>query len=142
MTNDRYRFSSAPLHVVEAGGDMDRQSLHLLGQPDLAGQARSAGDVGGEIEHVLLLLAGAGKLREILGGDDDMAGRAGHLPLARPLERLARILGDIEQPRTRRGKHLALLIAVGGDEADQGHAANLSWRSAASSIRPSAVRSS
>src|SRR5688500_11638817 len=98
--------------------------------------------MAGEIEHVLFLLAGARQLREILGGDDDVAGRAGHLALTRALERLAGILGDVEQTGAGGGANLLRGISVGGNEADQGHAAKRSWRSAASAMRPSAVRKS
>jgi len=72
-----------------------------------------AGDVGGEVEHVLLVLAGPRQLREIPGVDDDVAGRAGHLALARPLQRLAGILGDVEQPRPGRRVDLLHALAVG-----------------------------
>jgi hypothetical protein len=64
---------------------------------DLAGQARVAGDAGGEVEHVLLFFARLRQAGEILGVDDDVAGGAGHLALARSLERLAVGLRDVEQ---------------------------------------------
>ena len=48
----------------------------------------------------------------------------------------------LEQARAGLGAHLHLVVAVGGNEAHQGHAARLSCRSAASLIRPSAVRNS
>src|SRR5688500_2600767 len=109
---------------------------------DLAGEPRGAGDVPGEIEQILFLLAGRRKLGEILGGDDDVAGRAGHLALARPFERLAVRLGEVEQPLAGRAAHFLDVVAVGGDEADQGHAAKSSWRLAAASIRARASASS
>src|SRR5687768_2688586 len=98
---------------------------------DLAGETRGAGDVQREIEQILLLLARPRKLREILGGDDDVAGRAGHLALARAFERLAVRLGEVEQALAGRPPHLLDVVAVGRDEADQGHTAKLRWRSAA-----------
>src|SRR5215207_5829549 len=98
---------------------------------DLAGEARGSGDVQGEIEQILLLLARPRKPGEILGGDDDVAGRAGHLALARTLERLAVRLGEVEQSLAGPAPHLLDVFAVGRDEADQGHAAKLSWRLAA-----------
>src|SRR5687768_14237324 len=109
---------------------------------DLAGETRGAGDVQREIEQILLLLARPRQLREILGGDDDVAGRAGHLALASPFERLAVRLSEIEQPLAGRAAHFLDMVAVGGDEADQGHAAKFSWRWAAASIRARASVSS
>jgi cysteine desulfurase len=60
-----------------------------------------ASDVSGKIEHVLLLLARPRQFREILGLDDDMTGRAGHLPLAGTFQRLSGILSErLEEDRT------------------------------------------
>ena len=82
-------------------------------EPDLAGQPL-AGDVGGEVEHVLLVLAGAGQPGEPLGIDDHMAGRAGHLALAGAFERHAGGLRDVEQARARLGASTSCdALAVG-----------------------------
>jgi len=84
-----------------------------------------AGHVQCKVEHVLLLLARSGKPGEIPGVDDDMAGRAGHLALARPFERLAGGLGDIEQPLAGGSLDFLHVRTVGGDEPNQGHEAKL-----------------
>ncbi len=80
--------------------------------------------MGGEVEQILLHLGGGWQLGEILCGNEDMAGRAGHLPLARPFERLAGGLADIEQSRTRRGVYLCGKRACRIEEAHPRHAAN------------------
>src|SRR5690606_36953486 len=69
-------------HVVDAAGDAQGEAVDRLAGVELARQARMARHVAGEIEHVLLLLARRRQLGEIIGGDDDVAGRAGHLALA------------------------------------------------------------
>ena len=74
--------------------------------------------------------------------DDDMAGRAGHLPLAGAFQRLAIVLGDMEEVRALRRLHLAVEAAIGVQEPHPGHAAKLSWARAAASIRRQASTSS
>ena len=59
--------------------------------------ARSRANCPGEVEQVILLFAGGRQARKILLCDHDVARRAGHLPFARPFERLAFGLGEIEQ---------------------------------------------
>src|SRR4051794_31864467 len=57
---------SSPLHVVRFARHPHRQRLEVIAQDDLAGEARIAGDPGGEVEQILLLLARRRKLGEIL----------------------------------------------------------------------------
>ncbi len=78
------------LRVAAFARDTDHQPLECLAQHDLAREAAGAFDRGGEVEHVLLVFARGGELREPVGIDDDMAGRAGHLALAGPFERHVR----------------------------------------------------
>src|SRR3954468_138626 len=129
---------STPLHVPGAARHADGERFQRVGEEYLAGEAGRAGDVEGEVEEVVFLLAGRRQAGEILRGDDDVAGRAGHLPFARPFERLTGGPGDVEQALPGGGVDLAHRSAVGGDEADPGHAAKLSWRPAAASMRASA----
>ena len=82
--------------------------------------------MGRKVEQVLLLLARGRQPLEILGGDDHMAGRAGHHALARPFERLARGPGDVEQPLARRRVHFLVEGSVRPEKPHQGHAANFS----------------
>ena len=118
------------------------ETVERIGDDDLAGKARVASNMGGEIEQIFFLLAGRRQPCEILGRDDDMAGGTGHLPLARAFEWLAIGLGDVEQGFARRRIDLAHSMAVSGDEANSGHATKLNWRSAASSIMRRASSSS
>ena len=89
-----------------------------------------AGDVDGEVEQVLLLLACGRKSGEVFRIDDDVARRAGHLAFAGAFEGLAVRLGDVEQAFADGRFDLAHLRAVRGDEADL-HAAKLRCRPAA-----------
>src|SRR4051812_32483101 len=50
-----------------------------------------------------------------------MTGGAGHLTLARPFQRLARILGHIQKDRTSGGIDILPLFAIGADEGDFRH---------------------
>ena len=118
----------------------DGQGVERLVEPDLAGEPRGAGRGGGEVEHVLLRLGRRRQLREILGIDDDMAGRAGHRALAGAFERLAIGLGDVEQPLPTGASTSRDGLAVGRDEADPGHAAKRRWRATASlSMRAASI---
>ena len=101
-----------------------------------------AGDVGGEVEEVLLLLRRGRELCEIFRRDDDVAGGSGHLALAGPIKWLVVLLSDVEQALSRGGVGFSHTLAVGGDEADKGHMAKLLCRAAASSIIASARTSS
>ena len=112
-----------------------------FGQDDLAGEARCARQAGGEVEHVVFVVAGGRQAVEILRGDDDVAGRAGHRAFAAALERLAGGLRDLEQARTGRRIDFAVETAVGLEKANAGHAGSTLCARAASSIRWTAVAS-
>src|SRR4029077_12000455 len=65
-------------HQVARGrGQRDGQAVQLLGDLDLAAQPRGMGEAEGQVEHVLLVLAGGLQRLIPLGIDDDVAGRAG-----------------------------------------------------------------
>ena len=55
---------------------------------------------------------------EILLRDDDMAGRTGHLPLARAFQRHHMRLRHVEQDRTRFRDDFGASLAIGMDEGD------------------------
>src|SRR3546814_2664556 len=97
---------------------MDRQPGNSLGQHDLARQAAGAAGAGGEVEHILLHFARLGQAAEILLGDDDVAGRAGHLAFARPFERHQMRLRDVEQDIAGVRLGLGSVLAIGVDEGD------------------------
>ena len=78
---------------------------------------------GGQVQHVLLFLARWRQAGEILGLDNHVAGRSGHLTLARSFERLTGILRNIEQPFPGCGADFLDMISVGRDEANEGQAA-------------------
>ena len=67
--------------------------------------------------------------------DDHMAGRAGHLPLAGALERLARAPGRRRADGARGRLDLLVEAPVGLQEPHLGHAGSTCWARAASSIR-------
>src|ERR1700761_5313212 len=77
---------SALLRVARAGGQAHGQAIQLLADDDLAAEAGSLGQAEGEVEHVLLVLAGLGQQVVPFVLDDDMAGRAGERALARTFE--------------------------------------------------------
>src|SRR3546814_6427000 len=58
---------STTLHIVTDARQSDGEAVERLAGPDLAGKARVAGDVEGEVEHVFLPLAGRGGLWEVPG---------------------------------------------------------------------------
>jgi len=95
-----------------------------------------------KIEQVLLLLAGGGQFLEILGVNDDVASRAGHHPLAGPLQRFARSPGDVEQALPGFRFHFLVESSVGLEEAHQGHASSFSCAFACAAIRWQASASS
>src|SRR5690349_10915857 len=76
-----------------------------------------------EIEQVFLLLARRRQALEIGFVDDDVAGGAGHCPLASALERLFCVPGDVEQTFAEFGRHFLVECAVGLEESHQGQAA-------------------
>src|SRR5215203_729134 len=94
--------------------------------------------MGGEVEQILLLLARRRQFGEILGGDDDMAGRAGHRTLTCPLQRLAGSPGAIKQSLAVSGLNFLVEASVGAEETHFGHAGRFSCASAASRIRAQA----
>ena len=53
----------------------------------------------GEVEQILLFVAGRRELLEVGLVDDHVAGGAGHYAFAGTFERLAGCPGDVEQPR-------------------------------------------
>jgi hypothetical protein len=57
--------------------------------------------VRGQVQKILLFLAGRRQALEIRGIDDHVTGRAGHHTFARPLERLTRCPRDVEQSLSR-----------------------------------------
>ncbi len=113
----KLRPSSEPLRVVAFARYPHFQPVELLAQQDLARQTAGRLHIGGEVEHVLFLLAGFGQASEPFAGDDHMAGRAGHLALARPLERHTGALPHFEQAIARRGLDRAL-FALACNEGD------------------------
>jgi hypothetical protein len=120
----------------------DGQPVEAVVEHDLAGKAARAGHACGKIEHVFLVIAGARKPGKICRIDNDMAGRTGHLPLARSLQRLITVLRKVEQDRARGCLCLGHPGAVGADESDADHAAIFPWASAAATMRWSASASS
>src|SRR6476661_4239893 len=66
------------IQIISPARHSYRQRVQSLGEDDLARQARGPADMRGQVQQVILLLAGGRKAVEILGSDDDMAGRAGH----------------------------------------------------------------
>src|SRR3546814_5760860 len=134
--------ASAPPHVARARRHLHRQAFHRVGERDLAGEPAGARGADREIEHILLLLAWWGELVGILGRDDDVAGRTRHLPLARPLERLAIGLCEIKQAIAGPTTRFLDAGAVGADEADEDHAATRCASAAAMMSAIAAVNSS
>ena len=65
---------------------------------DLAGEPRGARDLAARSSRSSSSSLAGGRRLEILVGDDDVAGRAGHRAFAGAFERLAVGLGDVEQP--------------------------------------------
>ena len=76
----------APHHVARRRRQADGEAVELLGHHDLAAEARGVGEAEGEVEHVLLVLAGILEHFEPFGIDDDVAGRAGERALASALD--------------------------------------------------------
>ena len=70
---------------------------------------------------ILLVLGCGGQGGRILRRDDDVAGRTGHLALARAFERLAGGLRDVEQAIAVRLAIDAPFLAVGADEGNRDH---------------------
>ena len=102
---------------------------------DLARQAAGPRRMRREIEHVLLLLARGRQAREVRGVDDHMAGRAGHLALARALQRLA-----IGLPRRRAGVSPSSASTVAPVAVARRRSVTRIMRAAASAARRSACR--
>src|SRR6476661_8742992 len=98
--------------------------------------------MGRQVEQILLLFARLRQLLEIVGIDDHMAGRAGHHPFARALERLACRPGDVEQALPRRRFHFLVESSVRTEETHQGHALTFSCAWAWAAIRLHASTSS
>jgi len=69
--------------VIDGGGHMDLQALHVLGQDDLAAQARGVRQFVCQIQHVQLLITGfVWQFLEIAGLEDQVAGGAGKCAFA------------------------------------------------------------
>src|SRR4051794_19358026 len=98
--------------------------------------------MGGEVEQILLLVSRLWKLGEILGINDDVAGRASHHALASAFKRFARRPRDIEQPLSRRPVHFLVERPVGLEKSHDGHASSFSCATAWAAIRLQASTSS
>lgn len=114
----------------------------LIGHVQLTREARGAGDVRGEIEQIVFFLACWRQKREIVAGDDHMAGRTGHRPFAAALQRLAIGLSEIEQICSRSGFDVPIKLSVGLEEADSSHPTIACASAAALSISHAATISS
>jgi len=91
--------------------------------------------VKGEVEQVVVFLAGRRQALEILGSEYYVAGRAGHRSLAAALERLAVGLRECEQVGTFGRLDLALQRAVGVEETDGAHVQRSCDRAASAMVR-------
>src|SRR6185312_2849119 len=85
----------------------DGQPVKLLGDNDLAAEARGGGQPEGEVEHVLLVLGRVLQQLVPLGIDDDMAGRTGERTLARAFDVDIVAVGDLVHQQAERGTDLA-----------------------------------
>ena len=110
------------LHVTAFARNMDRYAPHRVDQNDLAGQATCSRRRGRQIEHIFFMLACSRQFGEIIRFDDDMTGRAGHLALARPFQRLTAPLSHIKQDGSIRRLNLLPAFAIGAYEGDANQA--------------------
>lgn len=74
-----------------------------------------------EIEEIVLLFARRRQAFEVFRGDDHVTGRARHGPFARPFERLAIGLRDVQQHGAWFSVDLTVYATVGEKEANEGH---------------------
>src|SRR3954468_12073934 len=98
-------------------GDADGQAVERRAQAHLAAEARGAGEVAGEVEHVLLLRRGRRQAVDPVLVDVDVAGGAGHLAAAGPLHVDAVQARRLEQARTVGGRGRPTVPA----REDEGH---------------------
>src|SRR5690606_15456199 len=87
------------LHVAALGRDAHLDPVEFFAEDDLARQPARPAGAGGEVEHILLLVDRGGEPVEPFGGQDHVAGRAGHLPFAGAFERHPGSLRNLEQGR-------------------------------------------
>ena len=109
-----------PLHIPTLSRNAHFEAIEVIAQDNLAGQAAGARDSGGEVEHVLLVIARGFELGEPVGGNDYVAGGAGHLAFAGAFERHSGGLTKFEQPRASFGLRLHT-FTPGGNEDDLDH---------------------
>ena len=97
---------------------MHNQPIHFRRQIDLAGKPAGPACAAGEVKHIFLILARGRQLVEPLLGNNHMAGRTGHLPLAGAFQRLPGILANLEQVVAGLGLYRLGRFAIGADEMD------------------------
>lgn len=103
-----------------------RQAVQRFVQHDLTRQPAGRDGTLRKVQHILLLFARGSHACEVRGIDDDMAGRTGHLPAARPLQRQVIRLRQIEQPVTRRPPRF-LHLSIGAHEANDHRCPRAAW---------------
>src|SRR5216684_3884820 len=89
-------------HVAGGRRQLDHQPVERLAHADLAAQPRGMGEPEGEIEHVLLVLAGRRQLVEPVLFDDHMTGRAGERAFAGAFDVDVVAMGDLEHAEAKR----------------------------------------
>ena len=90
-----------PARVCAFNRNADGETVHFRGQLYLAGKAAGPAHAGGKVEHVFFFFRGTRQRVEPLGGDDNMAGGARHLPLTSPFQREPCGLADTQKAVTR-----------------------------------------
>mmetsp|Transcript_15879 Transcript_15879/g.32539 ORF Transcript_15879/g.32539 Transcript_15879/m.32539 type:complete len:321 (+) Transcript_15879:267-1229(+) len=103
-------------HVVGPLRYLEKSTLQVRFEDDLASQPGGFLGVVGEIDHVFLGLGGLADLREPIGMDHDVAGRAGHDPAAGTLDHFSQDLGALavsELGNVRQGHVLESLYPEG-----------------------------
>jgi hypothetical protein len=108
------------LHIMAFHGQAHRKAIHVISQNNLARQAAMPRGTSGQINHIFFIFARAGQAGKPLCIDNDMAGRAGHLALARAFQREPCGLTNIEQRLAGFSQGLNVL-AIGHLEADSNH---------------------
>ena len=106
--------------LAVSAGSATTSPSRVIGDDDLAAEARGPGQPEREIEHVFLVLAHRLQLAEPGGIDDDVTGRAGHRALARALDVDAVAERDLQHGVADRRRDL-VAGAVGVDEGHGGH---------------------
>src|SRR5271155_1302569 len=126
---------SAEQQVAGRRGQLHRQAVELLGDDDLATEARGDGEIEREVEHVLLVLARLVEQLIPLWIDNDVAGRAGERAFAGAFDVDVIAAGDFEHRHPERRIH----FAAGAVALDKDHLRHQSGRGARSSARIAAV---